>query len=430
MKKILALILVLSLTFCLFGCDMIDKILGTPEEEKSEEALKYEQALALIGEKKYEEAYAILVELGDYADAKEQLLHFRYVPVTGSVIQYYGTQSYNGTKYYFSIELEDNGLPGFISSTDVNGEVYSTVAMAYDANDNLVFEITTEADGGQTLQEWEYDQWGNVIKEVMTDGDYSTLSEWVYDENGNLLSSTYKNGTQHFTYEYRYDQYNQMTYSSTTNHESGDHFAYIYKNEYDQKGQIVRITELSTENGTTFYTREFSYDENGNLVKVIHNNAVGDHAVTDYQYDINGRLTEATCDHFYGETLLDTRSVEYTYDENGNTLSVKSHQALSNDGEALESNHTYTYKYDVNNRITEEKSDVNGFVTVTKYTYDSNGNLIKLTSNEADTDLTTNVRYGYALVYMPDVMTDEEFRENILIGIYSIELPSVVKWDI
>ena len=92
---------------------------------------KYDNAMALIGEGKYEEAYAIFEKLGDYSNAKTELAKFRYIPTKKSYIK--TENNHHASKLStFSTSLSTspkplrpNGLPYFIHIFTISLTMFS-----------------------------------------------------------------------------------------------------------------------------------------------------------------------------------------------------------------------------------------------------------------------------------------------------------------
>ena len=135
MKKFFILLLTLSMIFCFVACtnptpDNTPD--GTPDNTPvvTPEETKYNDALAKIEAGEYEEAYALLLEIGDYKNAQQMLASFRYVPTTLTHINEEGI-----TSVVFSYGADN--LPLHIDVTTPDGNQHTTDCV-YDKNCDLV----------------------------------------------------------------------------------------------------------------------------------------------------------------------------------------------------------------------------------------------------------------------------------------------------
>lgn len=392
MKRIIvSLLLIFTLVLSLVGCDMINSVKDKITEkvtEKVEDIVTdtvkeeaYKQAIAYLGEAKYEEAYAIFCELGDYKDAEMHLARFHYVVIKGNSKMVLS----NGEEQFASAEivLNDKGLPAKETGTD-RGEPYE-YDYVYDENGNLINELyqgkgytrvydenrnliklTHESVNGSMFSfEYTYDKNGNVIKEIYSSNDsssstYKTMVEYVYDEKNNVIRSTY-------TYYYS----DGATPTDTV----------ITNNSYDSNGNLITKVR-SYQHGYVIDTRNYSYDNNGRLVKKSVYNNYGTSTETEYTYDNAGNIIEVN----YTADFTSYKN-SFTYDESGNLLKDV---CVHGDGD----------------------------VRTIEYEYDSHGNLTKMTDTYPDGDLET-VNLEYKLVYIPIDMTEDEFM-TIMDNIFNI----------
>lgn len=260
-----------------------------PHTQECEE--KYAQAIQLIGECKYQEAYEILVSLGDFKDAAAQLDSFRYVMVK--------SKRANGMPPalpYKEVILNEYGLPSVIKIFDsgyVNGKM-DTNEYAYDINGNLIKELANFADGRQDV------------------------FDYVYDENNNVIEASYssRNGTP-YTELYTYDSSNNLVNTVRTDING---FTVTTNYNYDENGRPVKVTTSSATDYST--VSEYTYDENGNLLTesvqytIDSASDLGYSTYVENKYDSEGKLIEIT-EYRDGE---EESKITLTYDENGNII--------------------------------------------------------------------------------------------------------------
>ena len=257
-----------------------------------------------------------------------------------------------------------------------------TITYGYD----VLGRRTTITDAKNRVFTTEYDGNGNVTKTVDAKG--NTISSTMY--NCLNLPRIVTDATGKTT-NYTYTELGKVwTVTDSMNHTQ----TYLY----DSLGRNTDVTDANN------YTSHADYDELGNITKL--KGPMG--SVINYTYDDMGRLiTESTSSGgtiSYGynalnvkEQLINARgqerryfydaigriigyvgeedSVSYTYDENGNVLTV------------TDKNGTIKREYDALNRVTRY---IDTFGKSISYEYDAAGNLKKLTYPD-----NTSVNYDY-----------------------------------
>ena len=217
----------------------------------------------------------------------------------------------NTSTYFYGNAASMLRLASLTSPMGTNDNPSSaTVQYGYDSYGKL-----TGISRGNTVYNFTYDQWGNVVDTKVGN---TTLSTNVYDQYGRLESVIYGNG---FVTEYVYDSLDRteeiwqgtanntaLTYKFVYNGEGDLYELRNYKTdrstffEYDHAGRCMASTEKSfTENsdGTVTYTGTLSsysyeYDANNNLEKLTCsvNGSVWDTAFT---YDKDNRPVSEIC---------------------------------------------------------------------------------------------------------------------------------------
>ncbi|TFY94817.1 type IV secretion protein Rhs [Pseudomonas nabeulensis] len=223
--------------------------------------------------------------------------------------------------------------------------------------DDLGRQVAREDKHG-ALTQYQWDGVGRLVRVVLPGGACREYGYNAYgkitaerDELGNVTRYEYADGLHLISrrinadgsqVKYRYD--NVRLLLTEIENEVGE----IYRLDYHSNGLIQQ--EIGFDGQRTAYV----YDLNGNLQEKTEHGDDGSQLVTRYERDHAGRLVR--------KILPDGKSVDYTYDRQGNLLSVDdSHWFLA-------------YEYDAQNRLTAEHQ---GWGTL-RYGYDACGQLQKL----------------------------------------------------
>ena len=217
------------------------------------------------------------------------------------------TQSYDDTKFITSI-IDAAGRTRTIQYTTENGK-------------NKYGEIASLTDEIGNTTTYERDTNGNVTKQTNPDGSYT---DYAYDTNNNLVWE--RDSLGNFTL-YQYDT---------------NGVKLVKKAKYLNKVGANETVELTSSNSDMFAVEEYAY-------------------YADTTADIKGLL--------YQYKNAEGYITEYTYDSNGNPLTVKDPET------GLKTQYAYN---DIN--YTTSKTTPKGYVT--QYVYDNSGNLVKETNVE------------------------------------------------
>jgi YD repeat-containing protein len=276
------------------------------------------------------------------------------------------------------------------SHTDKNGY---TTSFTYDCMN----QHTSTTDPLGFTESFTYNPDGKMISHTDKNGGTKT---WIYS-CCRLLSETDELG---FTESYGYDAVWNRT--SVTN-KNGDVTNYLFdllgrlmtittplgnqtQMTLDGVGNIVSKTDANLNTITYTYNARnelittlypdatainYSYDDNGKLTQTSNTGGIGD--IMTYSYDNLGRLTLKVTD--FGPF---SKSIAYTYDENGNNVSITAETG------------TIFYEYDADNRVTQI-TDQNGGVTT--FEYDGVGNQTAMYYPNGVVTLTTYDALGRVL---------------------------------
>ena len=367
-KLILCLLLILAMTLSLAACDKKNKkkdktttvpttTTATTTAPANSDAVTYAEAMAKIAAGEFEEAYELLVSLGDYGDAAAQADRFLWVPVTGHYTD--GEEAASVT-----VTLGADGLPTrFLYVEEDEDEVWEDL-----------YELT-----------WNEDN--KLILERNTWDDSESTTTYTYDAKGRLATSARMYNGEYFqTLTYTYDEQDRLIRRVSS--ESGLTFTYEW--EYNAQGLVSKETYTNGSDDVQMQT--YTYNAAGNVTSEIWTDGVNTFTVT-YTYDASG------------ERLLEKNDgALHTY-----TYAAKGHPILLTHVDPDKGDSTETYTYDDEGRVLTEVYTSGGYVDTYVYTYDTHGNVIGYVNTYDEyTDVYT---FTYRLIYVPEGLTVEEIEE-------------------
>ncbi len=312
-KRFISIILILTTVLVGFSsCNPNKTDSNQKEPEKDTQQIKetpetkYNNALKLIKEGKYEAAAEILESIISYKDSEELLSHFYYIQTqitinngteTGSVKKILNSQNYitkvintnfDGTNEIYDYSYDDYGnvIKQIYTSFDGTITVYD---YTYVTNGNKTKEIETDADGYKTIKSYLYNTNGNIIKENwMFYGGEITIY-FTYDNHNSLIKevATTSRGEKNIT-EHIYDSDNNLIKQLITTF-SGDTVINLYT--YDESGNKTRESSTSSDGGQKSY--DYFYNSDNVLIKTVYTDSDNNREILDYSYDANGCLIKS-----------------------------------------------------------------------------------------------------------------------------------------
>ncbi|HRJ57435.1 MAG TPA: carboxypeptidase regulatory-like domain-containing protein [Anaerolineales bacterium] len=245
----------------------------------------------------------------------------------------------------------------------------NTVTTEYDALGQVIRR--TDANGNDAF--FTYNNLGQTVSQ--TDALGNTTS-FAYDALGNRVSTTNARGA---VTSITYDALNRPVV--TTNP-----LGYTSTTTYDIAGQVSASTNANNETTSFGYNSlgqqttvtdplghltQYNYDSLGRLTLITDANGIS----TAYEYDAMGRLSAVTENYkpgFQPDAQINVRT-EYTYDENGNRLTIKDSNG-----------NITTFTYDALNRLSTETDPLGN---TWSYVYDELGRRTSMTDANGETTL-------------------------------------------
>lgn len=278
---------------------------------------------------------------------------------------------------------------------DSGGTTTNTQTFAYDNASRLL-----TAQDSQGTYTFTYD----AIGEVLTQKDmWNTTLTYTYDNVGNTINVKDNfSGLQTSTY----DAANRLTslkFSGIGSTQIREDLTYTARNQVDTINRYSDLT-ASTKIGST----SFSYDAVGQETNLQYRNSAGTILSNyTYTYDADGRVTlenlggTLTTYAYNSRSLITSDSVNtYTWDNAGNRTS---NGATIGTGNRLASDNSYTYTYNDEGDLIQKVS-VGGPTTTWTYNYDVSNRLTSISESAGGNDL-------YRTTYTYDVF-NRRISEN------------------
>lgn len=145
---------------------------------------------------------------------------------------------------------------------------------------------------------------------------------------------------------------------------------------YNQYGEA--ISDSTTINSNALFSEQYTRDKLGRITTKVEN-ILGTSTTYAYIYDLAGRLTDVSTNG--------VASNHYTYDSNGNRLSLNSTTATYDAQDRISQYGNTNYTFDANGNLTQKQNGTD----VTKYQYDDFGQLAQV-----------NLPNGHVITYLID----------------------------
>ncbi|WP_339488784.1 LysM peptidoglycan-binding domain-containing protein [Pseudomonas rhizophila] len=240
---------------------------------------------------------------------------------------------------------------------------------------------STEGDGAHDTVTWD----AGAGQMVWTDGSRRTVER--YDDNGRLLSVTDANGTQ---ISYGYDANGRL---NSVKDSSGQELVL----SYNASGKLERVDTRSAAGGALTQQVYYGYDAQGRLINVStdlspEDNSIADGKVyrTDYTYDgASFRIASVVqSDGTSASFTYQLRDGEYRVNSvsDGSGTTTFNYDIASNRTDVLNgSGQQWSYYYDTDDRLIEVRTPaVDGLRLSTRYAYDVDGNVTKVTDGRGN----------------------------------------------
>ncbi|MFN4774237.1 MAG: RHS repeat-associated core domain-containing protein [Pseudanabaena sp.] len=199
---------------------------------------------------------------------------------------------------------------------------------------------------------YEFNSFGDMIKETFNNGTASIVTSVTYDKNKKVSRKEISSGVETIVVEYNYDAAGRLISEIIDGTEKNY--------EYNLANNLVGV---SYADGT--YER-FTYDAAGQLIEEVARNGVS----ISYRYDLGGRVTEVRLGDNTPNDPNDNPKVSYTYDLVGNLLTETDPY-----GRKIE------YEYDARGNKTLVKDPLGNEV---RYTYDGKGRVASVTAPDGN----------------------------------------------
>lgn len=312
-----------------------------------------------------------IVYLETEKDGSGNVLSKTYTGPDGNVVK-----EESGTAYTcYDYDLSGNQV---VSYTGGSGEIQLTLFDDEGRSFASVSEPGT-ADGGFVIDDGSiteytgYDEYGNI--KTVTNG-RGVTTEYIFDIEGRLQTQSQKNasgqsgaGISMSYSEFASEDGDHATEMTTITDANGN----LKKEITDEAGLTLKITDENSD-GTLKITREYVYDEKGNLTSEKY----GDQSFILYDYDRSDRLVRKAA---YDSTGREESVVTYTYNRFGEMVTAEKTAQVQRGNDTVVS--AYAWTYDILGRVTSESvSYIEETPVVTSYEYDSEGRLTEVTYPE------------------------------------------------
>ena len=292
----------------------------------------------------------------------------KVTPASGNATSYSGVANVEEVEYTYDEALRLSKI--------------NTATTEYTFTYDIFGNSTSVSAGNNTLATYEYNSNNGKLKKINYGNGFSEEYEYGTLEKVEGVWYNYSDGTRVKAYSYEYNR-DSGSLEKFTDNINGKVTTYTY----DLNGRFVSYTE--TKRSDSNYKNQYSvnYDDHGRVIRatnlidyLVSSTVYNTTVTTGYEYNTNGSLKNTGITLPGGGRIVS----DYSYGE-FNRLTEISHRAGS-----FYQDISYEY-YSYSNKsiglITGYTSTVNGTATTFGYTYDSKGNITKIT-NSRDDDIT------------------------------------------
>ena len=261
-----------------------------------------------------------------------------------------------------TLEISNNYT--YNSNGDLTGIAHkegTTTTQAYSFAYDVYGNLTSISQGNIALVTYAYNpNNGKLISATYANG---FVEGYVYDAVDNLVSVKYNNVVK---YKYKYDKNNVLQYLYDLVNGTTERY------DYDVNGNHIRTVKYKTATYKVELITEYVYNSDGEFAGYRYIDGSGNASYYGYTYDDDGQITKVT--------LPSSDSVDYSYDAfgrptavdikkpNGTLIAGESYSYLSGSGGTNASTHLVSQI---------EYNDL----SYLSYTYDNNGNILTISKN-------------------------------------------------
>ena len=240
--------------------------------------------------------------------------------------------------YWCEYEYDEWGRVAKFKTYNSTGNLeYCISESKYDDNGRKIYYSHETNDIITDKQEKEYDEDGNIIREIRTGYDsdtgakkYQTINEYTYDDNGNRIGYANNHYDEEeaysFLWEREYDEDGRETNFYLYDNEKAA--SYQSESGYDENGRMINYTGYD-KNGNVLVRRETEYDASGKVMRKNEYDADGNLIrYFENEYDDFGSLTRQTM--YENGILKSEKQTSYAYHYIGN-IDAEAAEYMDND---------------------------------------------------------------------------------------------------
>lgn len=346
----------------------------------------YRKAALLLEEKRHDEAYDLYAALGDYKDSAAQLPECRYQQAIFALERAEHQEAYELFSqlkdYKNTAELLARFETKPTMETKPGGIEYQYF---YDSKGQLAKTVSSHH-----ITQYSYDEKGRVTEkrsERISDGSLECY-RYVYDEKDRVIRESHTDLENKTTVtEHSFDSLDRLVQTLITDPDGKQSVA--YECSYTEEGKLLRESGIHTESSRfAFYQSDFTYTDESYTIRTF--------LLDKDRNRIEERLVRLTHDDKELSYEAEGLHKEYTYDEKGNQLLSVARYSDA-DGNPIVSRTESRYN-EAGDLVWQKKTQNGVTLSVSEYekTYDAEGALLSkrtVTEENGKTTVTETV-YG------------------------------------